>query len=284
MSGGAGEGDPGRRRSCLFAGWVRHRRFGRAANAFRYRVVQPMLDLGELDEVFRGRLLWSTRRPNWVWFRRADHLGDPARPLEDCVRELVEDRLGRRPAGGIRLLTHPRYLGYVMNPVSFYYCDDARGTLEAIVAEVHNTPWGERHCYVLDVAAARAAAGGRRRGAWRFDFDKAFHVSPFQPMEQRYVWRFSEPGDRLLVHMENHPRPVAASTEPSAAPRPPRPFDATLVMRRRPITGPSLARALAAHPVMTGSVIAGIYWQALRLWVKGAAFHPHPGRLAETAP
>lgn len=284
-TGIARDGSPALR-SCLYVGWVRHRRFGPAANAFRYRMVQPMLDLAELDEVFHGRLLWSTRRPSWVWFRRADHLGDPDRPLEACVRELVLERLGRRPAGGIRLLTHPRYLGYVMNPVSFYYCDDEAGTLDAIVAEVHNTPWGERHCYVLDVAAARAAAGGRRRGAWRFDFDKAFHVSPFLPMDQRYVWRFSEPGERLLVHMENHPRTSAAgsSGDGGRAGAGRRPFDATLVMSRRPITGASLARVLAAHPVMTGMVIARIYWQALRLWTKGARFHPHPRRLAETAP
>jgi DUF1365 family protein len=268
---------PAAPRSCLYVGWVRHRRFGPAANAFRYRMVQPMIDLAELDSVFRGRWLWSTRRPNWAWFRRGDHVGDPARPLDECVRELVAERIGRRPEGGIRLLTHPRYAGYVMNPVSFYYCDDAAGELDAIVAEIHNTPWGERHCYVLDVAAARATSAGR--GAARFEFDKTFHVSPFQPMEQRYVWRFSAPGERLLVHMENHSRRAEAGADPETA----RPFDATLVMRRQPITGGSLARTLALHPFMTAAVVARIYWQALRLTVKGATFHSHPRHVAKVA-
>ena len=258
-------------RSCLYEGWVRHRRFTDGSNAFRYRMIQPMFDLAELDEVFRGRWFWSTRRPNWAWFRRADHHGDPGRPLHACIRELVAERLGRTPAGGIRLLTHPRYLGYVMNPVSFYYCDDAEGNLDAIVAEIHNTPWGERHCYVLDVAAARGSGTGR--AAWRFGFEKAFHVSPFQPMDQRYDWRFNEPGDRLLVHMCNHGSGEAG----------PPVFDATLVMRRRAISGPALARVLALHPCMTAGVIARIYWQALRLKLKGATFHPHPRHLARTA-
>ena len=158
-----------------------------------------------------------------------------------------------------------------MNPVSFYYCDDAEGNLDAIVAEIHNTPWGERHCYVLDVAAARGSGTGR--AAWRFGFEKAFHVSPFQPMDQRYDWRFNEPGDRLLVHMCNHGSGEAG----------PPVFDATLVMRRRAISGPALARVLALHPCMTAGVIARIYWQALRLKLKGATFHPHPRHLARTA-
>lgn len=156
--------------SCLYDGWVRHRRFAPRAHAFRYRLFMAYLDLTELDRVFRGRWFWSTRRPALAWFRRADYLGDPSVPLDQAVRDCVERNTGVRPRGPIRLLTHLRYFGYVFNPVSFYYCFDTADTrVETIVAEITNTPWGERHAYVLSA---------RGEQPLRFRFGKAFHVSP----------------------------------------------------------------------------------------------------------
>jgi DUF1365 family protein len=111
-------------KSCLYEGWVRHRRLAPVHNSFRYSLYMVYLDLGELDRVFRGRWLWSAHRFAPAWFRRKDHLGDPSRPLAEEVRSLVEQKTGKRPGGPIRLLTHLRYFGYCMNPVSFYYCFD----------------------------------------------------------------------------------------------------------------------------------------------------------------
>ena len=251
--------------SGVYEGTVRHRRFAPMRHEFRYRMFMLYLDLDELPGVFDGRWLWSARRVAPAWFRRADYLGDASVPLATAVRDLVAARTGRRPNGPIRLLTHLRYWGYVQNPVSFYYCLDASGTaVETIVAEVTNTPWRERHAYVVP-----ASAGGRSH---RARFDKAFHVSPFLPIEMGYDWLFTTPGDRLHVHMTNH-RDGA------------RVFDATLALRRSPLTGTVLARCLARHPWMTASVVAGIYWQALRLWLRGAPFHPHPApRRAHVTP
>ena len=251
--------------SCLYFGRVSHRRHGGAAdpvsNSFEYRMFMAWLDLGELDTVFRGRWFWSTRRPTLAWLRRDDYFGDPARPLEDTVRDLVETRTGRRPAGPIRLLTHLRYFGHCFNPVSFYYCYDITGErLETIVAEVSNTPWGERHCYVLPRDEARV-----RGPMQEFALDKDFHVSPFLPMETRYQWRFSEPGARLVVHLRNEEQGRHA-------------FDATLNLERREISGPALAGALLRFPFMTLRVVLLIYWQALKLKLKGAMFYTHPAK------
>jgi hypothetical protein len=246
--------------SALFGGRVVHRRHAPRPHAFRYGVQMLLLDLGELERVFHGRWLWSTRRPAPIRWRRSDHLGDADRPLDECVRELVERQSGRRPGGPIQLLTVPRHFGYGFNPVSFFYCwDQRRHELEAIVAEVSNTPWKERHPYVLDARRAERDSAGRLR--WRFG--KAFHVSPFLPMGMDYDWRFAPPAESIGVHMENWMSGELV-------------FDATLSLRRVPITARSLAGALARRPLMSVQVMAAIHWQALRLWLKRTPFHEHP--------
>ena len=248
--------------SAIYEGTVRHRRFHPRAHAFRYRVCMLYLDLAELDTLFAGRWLWSVDRRNVAAFHRADYLGPTDRPLDTAVRDRVESETGARPAGPIRLLTHPRYLGHVFNPVSFYYCFDAGGArVETILAEITNTPWGERHAYVLPVTGAPGAAHHR------FRLRKRFHVSPFLDMDYLYDWRFTEPGERLAVHMRN---------ERDGR----RDFDASLSLARRPLDGRGLARVLAAHPLMTARVTGAIYWQALRLWLKGVPFYRHPRKRA----
>jgi DUF1365 family protein len=237
------------RASAIYRGTVSHARRVPRAHAFAYRIYMLYLDLDELPGLsVRG-------------YRREDFLGDPSRDLAGEVRDRVEAALGFRPEGPVRLLTHVRSLGYTFNPVSFYYCFDRDGErLRAVVAEITNTPWGERHAYVLPAGPDGVTSS----------FAKAFHVSPFFPMDQSYDWRLGVPGDALDVEMVNR----QGGSEV---------FRARLSLRRRALSPSALRRAALAQPLMAWKVHAAIYWQALRLWLKGTPFHVHPAKRAAPA-
>jgi len=215
--------------SALYEGWVRHRRHDPVEHEFRYPLFMSYFDLGELPEVLDRVPLWSARRPAPAWFRRSDYL------------DVQHD-------GPVRVLTHVRTFGHLFNPVTLYYCFDATGErVEKVLAEVTNTPWGERHVYTLDSLDSVMR--------------KRLHVSPFLGMDAEYRIRMTPPGERLRVHMESRSDGAVQ-------------FDATLALRRRELSPWPLLR----YPFMTARVVAGIYAQALRLRLKGAPYHPHPAR------
>jgi len=239
--------------SAIYEGTISHCRLGVHPHELRHRLALLYIDLEELDGLLDGRLIAG--RPGPVRFRRADYLGDPSIALADAVRALLERRTGRTTTGPIRLLTQLRTFGHCFNPVSFYYCFTAQEQLDTVVAEVTNTPWGERHAYVL-----RRTGEGPVLSA---SFAKALHVSPFMGMEQRYTMRVVTPGPALAVHIESFQDGRRA-------------FEATLALRRRALTGGALARVTARYPAATLRVLALIYGHALALKLKGVAVHPRP--------
>jgi DUF1365 family protein len=240
--------------SCLYEGAVRHRRFEVRRHDLRYHLTLAYVDLDELPGLLGGSL--TRRRPGVIRFRRSDYLGAAAVPLSQAVRDEVHRQTGHRPTGPIRLLTQLRSYGHCFNPVSFYYCFDAPGgRLEHVLADVTNTPWGERHAYVLSARESGGALTGSS--------SKELHVSPFMGMDYRYEWRVTEPATRLEVHIESR-----RDGE--------RRFDATLCLRRRELTRASLGRTAFRYPFAALRVLALIYAHAVRLKLKGVPVHPHP--------
>jgi DUF1365 family protein len=239
--------------SAIYEGTLHHRRLAAPGDEFAHPIWMLLLDLDEAEEALEAHPLWSARRPAPVRWRRADHLGPADRPLDEAARDLVEDRTGQRPAGPVRLLTMPRMLGVGFNPVSFFYLYGRSGELEAAIAEVTSTPWGERHLYV------QRAEGGRVAGRMA----KRMHVSPFMAMQQTYEWSMDAPGRTLGVRIASLEggRPV---------------FEASLSLARRELDREAMGRLALRRPPQPPLVLARIYAHALRLRLRGAAYHRRP--------
>jgi DUF1365 family protein len=243
----------------IYVGRLRHRRFRPRAHAFTYSLFMVLLDVDHLDEAMAVSPFTAVGGFNWATFDHRDHLGDPTLPLRERLRAEAARQQQRLPEGPIYLLTHLRYLGYNFNPISFYYCFEPDGSLGAVVGEVHST-FGEERIYWL-------TAPTRLPHAVRWRNDKTMHVSPFMPMDLTYEFLVTPPGPSLVAHMT-----TTEAADPAGTPT----FDATLTLRRRPWTAPTLHRVLLRHPLMTAKVILAIHWEALRLRLKGLRYYPHP--------
>lgn len=248
----------GRVSAKLYSGTLRHARYTPKRHVFSYKVFMPFVELESLDTLISQLPLWSTKRWAPARFLRRDFLGEESTPLVDAVRQRIHEETGCQQTGPIYLLANWRYFGYQNNPIAVYYCYDAVGEqLEYVVAEVTNTPWGERHSYVLKAPDANAPLAT--------EFDKSLHVSPFNPMNMTYRWYSNAPEDDLTIQ-------IALFEEGR------RVFDAVLSLTAAPLDARSAPRAVLTYPLMTIKVVAGIYWEALRLFLKGVSLHAHPKR------
>lgn len=243
----------------LYVGAVMHARLRPRPHRFRYRVFTLLVDLDRLDELAACSPLLSVGRFNLVSFQPRDHrLGDDEAPLADEARAAF----ARAGIGAERvwLMAYPRLFGFAFNPISVYYGTDVDGRLVGALAQVRNT-FGERHTYPLAIAETGARPGVR----------KAFHVSPFLPMDLAYRFGLEPPGEEARVSIvESDPHgPI---------------LTAIFSARRRALSTRALLAALARTPLMTLKVVAAIHWQALRLLAKGIRVHPHPRKRMGDAP
>jgi DUF1365 family protein len=244
---------PTQAETAIYRGTLTHRRFRPARHQFTYPLFMVLLDIDRIAETMSRSRLSSYNRWNWASFDDRDHFGDPRRPLRERVAHDAATNGIALPDGRIFLLTHLRYLGYCFNPVSFYYCYDRRGILRVMLAEVNNTYGGTQNYWLSDATRLTPPASARTERHVRH---KAMYVSPFNQMDQRYTFAFTQPAERLVAHMR-----VDEKSETV--------FDATLTLRRDPWTASTLRGALCRHPWMTAKVIAAIHWQALRVYWRG---------------
>jgi uncharacterized protein len=245
----------------IYEGTVRHHRFTPPLREFTPRLFLAYLDLDALPGSLDRLPLWSARRPAPVRFRARDFLDGTDQTLGTAVRDLVHARLGRRPTGPVHLLAQLRTCGWLFNPLAVYYCWTPDGqALDAIVLEVTNTPWGERHWYVVDAQTNMTTT----------TTGKAMHVSPFLPLDVDYRITWTAPDAELNLHIE---------VERGHAPV----FDAELALHRTTINRGRAVAVLARYPMLPLRVSAGIYANAARLLAAGAPVYRHPSRQARSS-
>lgn len=253
----ADNGAPPDAAGMLYPGEVMHARLKPVGHRFVYSVFSLLVDVDRLGELDRMTSLLAVNRAGPTSFHEADHVEHPGETLRQFADRLLTRAGLAKPARRILLLSYPRMLGYAFNPISLYFAYDDDQNLIAMIYAVRNT-FGERHAYVAPIEPGDLTPAGVRQTR-----KKLFHVSPFIDMGARYDFRVLPPGRavRLRIHESEGGEPL---------------LSATFVGRARPLATWTLAACLLKFPLMTWKIMAGIHWEALKLWLKGVRFHPSP--------
>jgi len=238
--------------AALYLGRVFHQRHLPRQHRFNYPFFMWALNLDRVDEIADLGFWFSPRRAALSRFRRADYLGPAEEPLHLCVKRKLEKLTNKPVTGEIWGLLNLSTLGLYFSPINFYFGYDLQGNCTHLLAEVSNTPWNERHYYAHDLTIPNP----------EIRHAKAFHVSPFNPMEQEYRWQIEPPGERVRIRIAVHDQRGHI-------------FDAAIQLQQQPLTTSVARSQLLKKPVMTGFILAGIYWQALRLYLKKVPYVPY---------
>jgi len=243
--------------SALYVGRVAHQRFIPRTHSFSYPFFMWFLDLERVDELPDLGRWFSVKRFALSRFLRSDYLGPAREPLHLSVKQRLQELTGVPVGGTVRALLNLRTLGLYFSPVNFYFGYDSDGHCTHMLAEVSNTPWNQRHHY-----AHLLEPGLNQR-----ENPKGFYVSPFNPMDQHYRWQITPPGDqtRIVIDVDDERGHL---------------FRALINLERQPLTLSSVRRRLLTKPVMTLSILVGIYWQALKLYLKKVPYVPYRKELS----